>query len=162
MSLLDRSNKNTTFSTASEQLIEEFKKVSGYNECSIESGVFNIYDNSTLTTIFMRLDMLELIMTSKISKLAGIKEICFHKNVGIIVTKNTQLNKDIVIRSNFDINFEKSYELLNAFVQDLNVNCTNFQFWGDDFKLINSIITAKWLWTKHNVMLVNCEKNIKN
>lgn len=165
MSLLNKSDKSSISSTASavaDRLIELFCEKSKIPNCSISNGVFNIYGGDWVH-LYLSTDNLELIAgkDSNMSKLAGIKEIRIHTNASITIKNDINFDKNIVIRSQFNVHLINPNKTNVLNVYNLNVDCDRFLL-SSRFYLRDSIINTFGICGSHEkCALVNCEVNLK-
>ena len=165
MSILNKSAKLSISSTASavaDQLIELFCEKTKIPNCSISNGVFNIYGGDW-DRLYLSTDNLELITGkySNMSKLAGIKEIRIHTNASISIKDDANFDKNIVIRSQFDILLLNSHKINVPNVYNLNIDCDRFLL-GKRFYVRDSIIKAFGIYGPYEESaLVDCEINLK-
>ena len=165
MSILNKSDKSSISSTASavaDRLIELFCEKSKIPNCSISNGVFNIYGGDWVH-LYLSTDNLELIAgkDSNMSKFAGIKEIRIHTNASISIKDDVNFDKNIVIRSQFNIHLLNSHGTNVPNICNLNVDCDRFLL-GKRFYVKDSIIKAFGIHGAHEGdVLVNCDINLK-
>lgn len=165
MSILNKSDKSSISSTASavaDQLIKLFCEKSKIPHCSISNDVFNVYGDNW-DRLYLSTDNLELIAgkDSNMSKLAGIKEIRIHTNASISIKDDANFDKNIVIRSQFDILLLNSHKINVPNVCNLNVDCDRFLL-GKRFYVRDSIIKAFEICGPYEESaLVNCDINLK-
>ena len=162
MSLLNKTYKNTTNSAAIDQLLKAFQELSGFDNCSISDGVFNICDNGNWIRMFLPVDALELIADkdSDMARAAGIKEICFQKSVSIDIDHDIRFNKGIIIRSKFNINLIENHNASSINICGLNIICDTLMVSGYDTHINDSIINAQAFLGPHGVDFV-CPETVK-
>lgn len=163
MSILNKSDKSSIGSAASDQLIKLFCEKSKIQNCSISNGVFNIYGDDEWSHMYLATDDLGLIAgeDSNASKLLGIKEIRIYKHVNITIKDNIDFNKNIVIRSQFNIHMLNSHKTNVLSVCNLNVDCDKFLL-GSRFHIKDSTINASGIYGAYDKnALVNCKINLK-
>lgn len=142
MSILNKTYKNNVITFTDEQLIESFQESTGLKYCFIIDGEFHVNNEDDWHWIYLTTDELELIMgaDSAESKAVGIKEVKFHADVKIIAKGDTKFNKDIVINTEYAIEFDIDRKISSATIQGLNINSHIVSFQSDDVHITDSII----------------------
>ena len=165
MSILNKSNKisnDSAITAAGDRLVELFCEQSKIPNCSFSNGVFNIYD-CDWTHLYLSTDNLELIAgkDSNMSKLVGIKEIRIHTNASITIKNDINFDKNIVIRSQFNVHLINPHKTNILNVYNLNVDCDRLLL-SSRFYLRDSVINTFGICGSHEkCALVNCEVNLK-
>lgn len=166
MSILNKSDKSLIGSTATDaanQLIELFCEKTKIPNCSISNGVFNIYGGNWIR-MYLSTDNLELIAgkNSNLSKATGIKEIQIHNNANISIGDDVTFDKNIVIRSQFDVLLLNSHGTNAPNIYNLNIDCVNFVLGNNRFYVRDSVINASGIYNPYDEgIFVNCEINLK-
>ena len=165
MSILNKSNKisnDSAITAAADQLVELFCEQSKIPNCSFSNGVFNIYGGDW-AHLYLSTDNLELIVSkdSNMSKLVDIKEIRIHTNASITIKNDINFDKNIVIRSQFNVHLINPNKTNVLNVYNLNVDCDRLLL-SSRFYLRDSIINTFGICGSHEkCALVNCEVNLK-
>ena len=142
MSLLNELNKNNVITFTEDQLIDAFQASTGIKYCFIIDGVFHVNNEDDWYWIYLTTDELELIMgtDSAESKAVGIKGVKFHADVKIIAKGDTKFNKDIVINTEYAIEFDIDRKISSATMRGLNINSHIVNVKSDDVHITDSII----------------------
>lgn len=162
MSLLNKTNKDNPRSSAIDQLVELLEENILIDKCSIEDGILYIQNSDRLDNIYLTSDLLELMAgkDSEIAKLAGIREVYFHKSVSVVINDDVQLDRNIVFKTQFDIFLGKKPEIIFADVRGINASCFRFIADGNGLVVKDSIIEAKSIVETNKCRLINCKKLI--
>lgn len=135
MSLLDKSNKYTTYSGVEDRILESIGRHPPGLNCTISKGVFHIYKPDMWSCIYLTSDIFKSLM--------GVKEIRFYDHARVLVVGDIQFDENITIKSHFNISFENSSVAPGAIIQGLNIECDNFYINKSKFKLKDIIITER-------------------
>nr|DAR30018.1 MAG TPA: hypothetical protein [Caudoviricetes sp.] len=167
MSLLDKSNKYTTYSTAVEHLQRFLKEYDPKIKYSLLGSTLTIRKKRGFNGIYIASYFLNQLIGEHISllKSANIKEIYFDGETYITLREDIYLDKSIVIRSDQDIHFIGSKRPIstnvpiNIYIFGLNINCRTLTIENKGIEMEQNIFTCRAIDDPFDCLIGDCEVN---
>ena len=160
MSLLDKLNKYTTYSTAVEHLQRFLKEYDPRMEHSISNGILKIRKRGGgriyTTSYFLNQVAGEY---SDMLRAADVRSIYFDGEADIIITRDMNLDKNIVIKSDRDIYFVKGRKSTKVTISELNLKCRTLYIGNNSIEITQSAFTCRAIDDPYDCLTRDCEVN---
>lgn len=160
MSLLNRLNRGLVNSATIDQLMELLNEWDPRMEHSISNGILKMRKHGGgriyTSSYFLNQVAGEY---SDMLRAAGIKGIYFDGETDIIIARDMNLDKNIVIKSDRDIYFVKGRKSTKVTISELNLKCRTLYIGNNGIEITQSAFTCRAIDDPYDCLTGDCEVN---